>query len=43
MKLIYMENLHTSIFFPTVDSDNAISQEATMNEAVVGYLLIHGC
>ena len=32
MKLIHVENLHRSIFFPTLDSDNAISREATMNE-----------
>ena len=39
-----------SIFFLTFDSDNAISQEATMHEitvlqlsAVVGNWLIHGC
>ena len=50
MKFIHVENLHRSIFFPTFDSDNPISREATMNEttrlqlsAVVGNLLIHGC
>ena len=32
MKLIHMKNLHRSIFFLTFDSDNAISQEATLNE-----------
>ena len=50
MKFIHVENLHRSIFFPTFDSDNAISREATMNEttalqlsAVAGNWLIHGC
>ena len=50
MKFIHVENLHRSIFFPTFDSDNAISREATMNETtalqfsvVVGNWLIHGC
>ena len=50
MKFIHVENLHRSIFFPTFDSDNAISWEATMNEttalqlsAVVGNWLIYGC
>ena len=32
MKLIYVENLDRSIFFPTFDSDDAISREANMNE-----------
>ena len=32
MKLIHMKNLHRSIFFLTFDSDNAISEEATLNE-----------
>ena len=50
MKLIHMKNLHRSIFFLTFDSDNAISQEANLNETtalqhstVVGNRLIHGC
>ena len=50
MKLIHMENLDRSIFFPKFDSDNVISRKATMNEtivlqlsAVVGNWLIHGC
>ena len=50
MKLIHIENLHRSVIFPTFDSDNAISREATMNETialqlseVLGNWIIHGC
>ena len=50
MKFIHVENLHRSIFFPTFDSNNAISRQATMNEttapllsAVSGNCLIYGC
>ena len=35
MKLIHVENLHRSIFFPTFDSDNTISGEATINDHCV--------
>ena len=35
MKVIHVENLDRSIFFPMFDSDNAISGEAIMNETTV--------